>query len=69
MYASSAATYGLGELGYVDSHEIVKEIYNLFLSEREAIIIIEVGLKPSSSIPTFFNPCVHLHEMGVFVRP
>jgi len=26
VYASSAATYGLGELGYDDNHEIVKEL-------------------------------------------
>ena len=26
MYASSAATYGLGELGYVDSHDIVNDL-------------------------------------------
>lgn len=26
IYASSAATYGLGELGYVDSHDIVKDL-------------------------------------------
>jgi len=26
VYASSAATYGLGELGYVDSHEIIEDL-------------------------------------------
>ncbi len=26
IYASSAATYGLGELGYVDSHEVVPDL-------------------------------------------
>ena len=26
IYASSAATYGLGELGYIDSHEIVEKL-------------------------------------------
>ena len=26
VYASSAATYGLGELGYVDSHEVVEQL-------------------------------------------
>lgn len=29
IYASSAATYGLGEQGYVDSHEVVKELQPL----------------------------------------
>ena len=26
IYASSAATYGMGEFGYIDNHEIVKEL-------------------------------------------
>ena len=29
IYASSAATYGMGELGYVDSHEIVNDLQPL----------------------------------------
>lgn len=29
IYASSAATYGLGELGYVDSHEVVPDLQPL----------------------------------------
>ena len=29
IYASSAATYGLGELGYIDSHEIVEKLQPL----------------------------------------
>ncbi len=26
IYASSAATYGMGELGYIDSHDIIKDL-------------------------------------------
>lgn len=29
IYASSAATYGIGELGYIDSHEIVNDLQPL----------------------------------------
>lgn len=29
IYASSAATYGMGELGYIDSHEIVNDLQPL----------------------------------------
>ena len=29
VYASSAATYGMGEHGYVDKHELVKKLYPL----------------------------------------
>ncbi|MCB0568638.1 MAG: ADP-glyceromanno-heptose 6-epimerase [Phaeodactylibacter sp.] len=29
IYASSAATYGLGELGYIDSHDIVGQLHPL----------------------------------------
>jgi ADP-L-glycero-D-manno-heptose 6-epimerase len=31
VYASSAATYGMGEFGYVDSHEIVEKLHPLNL--------------------------------------
>jgi ADP-L-glycero-D-manno-heptose 6-epimerase len=60
IYASSAATYGLGELGYVDSHEVVpnlqplnpygrsKNDFDLWVLEQEKKPFFWAGLK-------FFN--------------
>jgi ADP-L-glycero-D-manno-heptose 6-epimerase len=60
IYASSAATYGLGEHGYVDSHEVVRELkplnaygrskndFDLWVLEQESTPFFWAGLK-------FFN--------------
>jgi ADP-L-glycero-D-manno-heptose-6-epimerase len=60
IYASSAATYGLGEMGYVDNHDIVKKLQPLNAYGRSKNNIDKWILKQDSRPPfwaglKFFN--------------
>lgn len=60
IYASSAATYGMGELGYVDSHEIVNDLqplnaYGRSKNEIDKWILQQTNCPPFWAGLKFFN--------------
>lgn len=60
VYASSAATYGSGELGYSDSHEIVEQLkplnpYGISKNEFDKWALVQNTCPPSWSGLKFFN--------------
>ena len=60
VYASSAATYGAGELGYIDSHEIVNQLrplnpYGRSKNEIDKYILQQVEQPPFWAGLKFFN--------------
>ncbi len=60
VYASSAATYGLGEYGYEDSHEIVSELkplnpYGVSKNEFDKWVLQQEGTPPYWAGLKFFN--------------
>ena len=60
VYASSAATYGAGELGYIDSHEIVNDLkplnpYGRSKNEIDKYILQQVEQPPFWAGLKFFN--------------
>lgn len=55
VYASSAATYGLGELGYVDSHEIVPQLQPLNEYGRSKNDFDQWALQQSSTPPSWYG--------------
>lgn len=60
VYASSAATYGSGELGYSDSHEIVEQLkplnpYGISKNEFDKWALVQNICPPSWSGLKFFN--------------
>ena len=60
VYASSAATYGAGELGYVDSHEVVTNLkplnpYGRSKNEIDKWIIVQEKCPPFWAGLKFFN--------------
>lgn len=60
IYASSAATYGMGELGYVDNHEIVNDLqplnaYGRSKNEIDKWILQQTNCPPFWAGLKFFN--------------
>lgn len=60
IYASSAATYGMGELGYIDSHEIVNDLqplnaYGRSKNEIDKWILKQTECPPFWAGLKFFN--------------
>jgi len=60
IYASSAATYGAGELGYDDNHEIVEQLqplnpYGISKNEFDKWALKEIKQPPSWAGLKFFN--------------
>ena len=60
IYASSAATYGMGELGYIDSHEIVNDLqplnaYGRSKNEIDKWILTQKDCPPFWAGLKFFN--------------
>ena len=60
IYASSAATYGMGKLGYVDSHEIVNDLqplnaYGRSKNEIDKWILQQTNCPPFWAGLKFFN--------------
>lgn len=60
IYASSAATYGMGELGYNDSHDIVSELkplnpYGISKNEIDKYILSQKDQPPFWAGLKFFN--------------
>ncbi len=60
IYASSAATYGMGELGYIDSHEIVNDLqplnaYGRSKNEIDKWILKQENCPPFWAGLKFFN--------------
>ncbi|MHC1775760.1 MAG: ADP-glyceromanno-heptose 6-epimerase [Lentimicrobium sp.] len=60
VYASSAATYGLGELGYADNHEIVKNLqplnpYGISKNEFDKWVLDQDATPPFWAGMKFFN--------------
>lgn len=60
IYASSAATYGLGEFGYVDSHEIVEKLkplnpYGVSKNEFDKWVLKQQNCPPFWAGLKFFN--------------
>lgn len=60
VYASSAATYGLGELGYADNHEIVNDLkplnpYGVSKNEFDKWALVQQSAPPFWAGMKFFN--------------
>jgi len=60
VYASSAATYGAGELGYEDSHEIIEDLhplnpYGVSKNEFDKWVVREAQAPPAWAGLKFFN--------------
>lgn len=60
LYASSAATYGMGEFGYVDSHEIVEQLnplnpYGVSKNEFDKWVLKQTTQPPFWAGLKFFN--------------
>lgn len=60
VYASSAATYGLGELGYADNHEIVNDLkplnpYGVSKNEFDKWALVQESAPPFWAGMKFFN--------------
>lgn len=60
VYASSAATYGMGELGYEDNHELIKDLkplnpYGISKNEFDKWVLAQVKQPPYWAGLKFFN--------------
>ena len=60
IYASSAATYGVGELGYNDDHDIIEKLhplnpYGVSKNEFDKLAILQINQPPFWAGLKFFN--------------
>jgi ADP-L-glycero-D-manno-heptose 6-epimerase len=60
IYASSAATYGVGELGYNDDHDIIEKLhplnpYGVSKNEFDKLAIVQINQPPFWAGLKFFN--------------
>ncbi len=60
LYASSAATYGMGEFGYLDSHDVIPQLkplnpYGVSKNEFDKWVLTQTGQPPFWAGLKFFN--------------